>query len=57
MFAAYEEGYSIAWETISRDGTFHELKAHRNRVSCLGVNSTGQALCTGSWDTELAVWA
>lgn len=37
--------------------TFHELKAHKNRVSCLGVNYTGQALCTGSWDTELAVWA
>lgn len=37
--------------------TFHELKAHKNRVSCLGVNFTGQALCTGSWDTELAVWA
>ena len=32
-------------------------QGHENRVSCLGVNSTGEALCTGSWDTYLKVWA
>jgi guanine nucleotide-binding protein G(I)/G(S)/G(T) subunit beta-1 len=30
---------------------------HENRVSCLGVSPNGQALCTGSWDTFLKVWA
>ena len=24
---------------------------------CLGVNDNGQALCTGSWDTLLKIWA
>ena len=28
---------------------------HENRVSCLGVNPKGDALCTGSWDTFLKV--
>lgn len=57
LFASYDEPVCRAWETISKDGTYHELNGHKNRVSCLGVNSTGQALCTGSWDMELAVWA
>lgn len=57
MFASYDENKCRAWETISKEGTYHELDGHKNRVSCLGVNSTGQALCTGSWDTELTVWA
>ena len=30
---------------------------HENRVSCLGVSPTGDALCTGSWDTLLKIWA
>jgi guanine nucleotide-binding protein G(I)/G(S)/G(T) subunit beta-1 len=30
---------------------------HSNRVSCLGVSSDGNALCTGSWDSTLKVWA
>lgn len=57
LLAAYEEPMVIAWENISREGTFHELKGHRKRISCLAVNGSGQALMTGSWDTELAVWA
>ena len=57
MFASYEDAFCIAWETVSKDGTFHELQGHKDRVSCLGVNASGQALATGSWDTELAIWA
>jgi WD40 repeat protein len=32
------------------------LSGHENRVSCLGVNSDGNAICSGSWDTKLKVW-
>lgn len=34
---------------------FHELKGHQNRVSTVGVNAEGNALCTGSWDQTLMV--
>ena len=33
----------------------HPPVGHENRVSCLGVSPTGDALCTGSWDTLLKV--
>ena len=35
----------------------HELVGHDNRVSCLGMQSQGKALATGSWDTLMKVWA
>jgi WD40 repeat protein len=33
------------------------LPGHDNRVSCLGVSHDGTALCTGSWDSYLNIWA
>ena len=46
------------WDTLDEGlKPVHELISHENRVSCLGVNATGQAFCTGSWDTMLKVWA
>ncbi|XP_013392946.1 guanine nucleotide-binding protein subunit beta-5 [Lingula anatina] len=33
------------------------LYGHENRVSCLGVSPDGTALCTGSWDFTLRIWA
>ena len=29
----------------------------KDRVSCLGVCVDGYALCTGSWDSYLKLWA
>lgn len=57
LFAGYEEPFVVGWETIAKDGTYHELRGHRSRVSCLALNLSGEALLTGSWDRELAVWA
>lgn len=57
LFGAYEDGFVVAWETLSREGVYHELRGHKARVSCLGVNNCGEALLTGSWDMELAIWA
>jgi len=57
LFAGYEDSVCIAWESVAREGTYHELAGHKSRVSCLGVNASGQALATGSWDTTLLVWA
>jgi guanine nucleotide-binding protein G(I)/G(S)/G(T) subunit beta-1 len=58
LFAAYEDSSSvIAWETMSRDGTYHELKGHGDRISCLALNQSGEAIASGSWDTNIFVWA
>lgn len=57
LFAGYEEHMCYAWETISSDLIYHTLQGHTNRVSTVGVNPDGNALCTGSWDQTLMVWA
>jgi len=56
MFAGYDDYNCYVWDT--RHANYVEqLVGHDNRVSCLGVSSDGAALCTGSWDTLLKIWA
>jgi len=68
LFAGYDDYACYGWDTLYQSiGDDEESSnycyemcgalGHDNRVSCLGVNSTGEALCTGSWDTYLHVWA
>lgn len=59
LFGGYDDFNVHAWDTISAgDHAFHlPTTPHDNRVSCLGVNPKGDALCTGSWDTYLKIWA
>ena len=58
LFAGYDDYNCYVWDTISPAPTHvWQIPGHENRVSCLGVNSTGEALCTGSWDTLLKIWA
>ncbi len=58
LFAGYDDYNCYCWDTIGTTGTStFQLSGHENRISCLGVNKTGQALCTGSWDTLLKIWA
>eukprot|EP01036_Dinobryon_divergens_P027872 gene27872-36721_t len=35
----------------------YRLTGHEGRVSCLAVAPNGDALCTGSWDSTLRIWA
>jgi len=56
MFAAYDDKKVIVWDTLK--GTqLQTLTDHENRVSCLSVSPDGTALCTGSWDHTLKVFA
>jgi len=57
VFAGYDDCNCYGWDTLDdRVGApALTLQGHSNRVSCVGTNATGQAICTGSWDTELAV--
>ena len=58
FFAGYDDYNCMAWDTLGSTGkSQYTLLAHENRVSCLGVSPDGNALCTGSWDTFLKVWA
>jgi len=56
LFAGYDDFTTHVWDTLKGDKVW-TLEAHDNRVSCLGVNVDGTALCTGSWDSTLKIWA
>ena len=56
LFAGYDDFNCYVWDTLSGKQV-GVLAGHDNRVSCLGVSSDGQALCTGSWDSFLKIWA
>jgi len=56
LFAGYDDYDCYVWDTQLGKMT-HALNGHDNRVSCLGITPDGKALCTGSWDTLLMVWA
>jgi len=58
LFAGYDDYNCYAWDTVKVGGnTTFQISGHENRISCVDVNNTGQALCTGSWDTYLKIWA
>lgn len=56
VFAGYDDFNCVAWDVLRAEHAA-TLAGHDNRVSCLGVSNDGMALCTGSWDTVLKVWA
>ncbi|KAH9260416.1 hypothetical protein BASA81_001586 [Batrachochytrium salamandrivorans] len=58
LIGGYDDYQAIIWDSIAEGAEpLSYLSKHDNRVSCLGVQEKGQALCTGSWDTLLRVWA
>lgn len=56
LFAGYDDFNCNVWDTLKGERV-GVLQNHDNRVSCLGVSSDGMALCTGSWDSLLKIWA
>jgi len=56
LFAGYDDYNCYVWDT-QLGSLASQLVGHENRVSCLGVSDDGKALCTGSWDTFLKIWA
>lgn len=59
LLSGYDDYNCNVWDVLSNSpgDPIFKLSGHDNRVSCLGVQSTGLALCTGSWDTLLKIWA
>jgi len=56
LFAGYDDFNCYVWDTL-HGKQVGCLAGHDNRVSCLGVANDGMALCTGSWDSFLKLWA
>lgn len=56
LFAGYDDYNCYVWDT-QLASLANQLVGHENRVSCLGVSEDGKALCTGSWDALLKIWA
>ncbi|OMJ27003.1 Guanine nucleotide-binding protein subunit beta [Smittium culicis] len=56
LFAGYDDFNVNAWDVL-KSQRVGILSGHENRVSCLGVSKDGLALCTGSWDSTLKIWA
>jgi len=56
FFAGFDDFTCQVFDTLTGNNLW-SLEGHSNRVSCLGVNCNGTALCTGSWDCFLKVWA
>lgn len=59
MFGGHSDSNVLAWDVLGDKATptFFLNQAHEQHVSCLGVSPNGDALCTGSWDTMLKLWA
>jgi len=57
FFAGYDDFQVNCWDVLSGCEKAQVLSGHQNRVSCLGVSRDGKALCTGSWDAILRIWA
>lgn len=58
LFAGYDDYNCLAWDVLgSTEKPQYSLQGHENRVSCVGVAPDGDAICTGSWDNLLKVWA
>lgn len=60
MFVGYSNGDCYVWDTLVGEvvlnlGTLQN--SHEGRISCLGLSTDGSALCTGSYDKNLKIWA
>lgn len=59
IFCGHSEGSVLAFDVLSEKKVplFQLNQAHERHVSCVGVSPKGDALCTGSWDSTLKIWA
>eukprot|EP00771_Trimastix_marina_P001350 gnl/Trimastix_PCT/2417.p1 GENE.gnl/Trimastix_PCT/2417~~gnl/Trimastix_PCT/2417.p1 ORF type:complete len:349 (-),score=35.97 gnl/Trimastix_PCT/2417:185-1111(-) len=56
LFGGYDDYNCYVWDVL-KGRQVAILAGHDNCVSCLGITGDGMALCTGSWDSVLKIWA
>mmetsp|Transcript_5150 Transcript_5150/g.14989 ORF Transcript_5150/g.14989 Transcript_5150/m.14989 type:complete len:367 (+) Transcript_5150:117-1217(+) len=61
VFCGHSEGSVVCYDILSPSNgatpAYVLQNAHEEHVSCVGVSPTGEALCTGSWDFNLKLFA
>ncbi|KAK8961970.1 Guanine nucleotide-binding protein subunit beta [Platanthera guangdongensis] len=60
LFAGYSNGDCYVWDTLLAEVVLNLgslQNSHEGTISCLGLSSDGSALCTGSYDKKLKIWA
>jgi guanine nucleotide-binding protein G(I)/G(S)/G(T) subunit beta-1 len=59
LFAGYDDYNCFGWDLLGKvdKPAFTLQPTHDNRVSSVGVSPDGKAVCTGSWDQTLKIWA
>lgn len=60
LFAGYSNGACYVWDTLVAEVALDlgsQQNKHEGRITCLGLSADGSALCTGSWDKNLKIWA
>ncbi|GKZ01041.1 hypothetical protein MPSEU_001055500 [Mayamaea pseudoterrestris] len=59
IFCGHSDGSIYAFDILSEKNApvFTMNGAHERHVSCVGVSPDGNAVCSGSWDSILKVWA
>jgi len=56
IFGGYDDQSTYVWDTLTGE-MVQNLDGMEGRVSSVDVSKDGYALCSGSWDTTLRVWA
>lgn len=59
IFCGHADTNVYAFDTLSQRSSpvFTMPSAHERHVSCVGVSPSGAALATGSWDSQVKIWA
>ncbi|KAL8151333.1 hypothetical protein V2J09_021141 [Rumex salicifolius] len=60
LIAGYSSGACYVWDTLLAKEVLNLgslQNTHEGRISCLGLSPDGSALCTGSYDRNLKIWA
>lgn len=59
LFCGHSEGSVVCYDVLgaTKDPAYVLNNAHEEHVSCVGISPTGEALCTGSWDFNLKIFA
>jgi guanine nucleotide-binding protein G(I)/G(S)/G(T) subunit beta-1 len=55
IIGGYDDHRAYVFDTITGENV--NIMQHDNRVSCLQMSADGNMLCTGSWDTQVRLWA